>query len=160
MILYMQDQTPMTAPLLPDDIAKACLGLRARMAARAVTRAYNARLRPLNLQITQFTLLVSLAQGDDIPIEGLALRLDIEPSALSRNLKLLEARGLAASDGGRGPRGRRLVLTAAGERLLREATPIWAEVQADLARTLDGEADTVRAGLIRLEAAALELERL
>jgi DNA-binding MarR family transcriptional regulator len=128
------------------------------MTARAVTRAYNARLRPLNLQATQFTLLVSIQRGGDVPIAALAEQLDMESSTLLRNLKVLETRGLIASGGGRGRRGRRLVLTDLGVRLLEQAAPIWVQAQADMTEAMGGEADTVRSALGQLETAALELE--
>ncbi len=141
-----------------DDIGSVCFGLGTRMAARAVTRAYNDRLRPLNLQVTQLALLVSVQRADDAPIAALAERLDIEPSALLRNLKILEGRGLVASDGGPGRRGRRLSLTAAGFELLAQAAPVWEQAQADMANVIGEDFQQVRAALGRIEMAALRLE--
>lgn len=128
------------------------------MAARAVTRAYNDRLRPLNLQVTQLALLVSVQRADDAPVAALAERLDIEPSALLRNLKILQARGLIASDGGPGRRGRRLRLTIAGAELLSQAAPVWGQAQADMAKGIGADFGEVRGALGRIESAALRLE--
>jgi DNA-binding MarR family transcriptional regulator len=145
--------------MLPDDIGSVCLGLRTRRAARAVSRAYNARLRPLSLQLSQFALLVSIRRGEDFSIEKLAERLDVEASALLRNLKVLESGGLVQGEGGRGRRGRRLSLTETGARLLETAAPIWARTQADLTEAMGGAADEALATLARLETAAQQLER-
>ena len=142
---------------LPDNIGLVCLGHRTRMAARAVTRMLNQRLRPLNLQITQFTLLVDIAQGGTGSIASMSDRLDIEASALLRNIALLEGRGLVASEGGRGRNGRRLSLTPAGQALLQAAAPVWAAAQADLRVALGGESDETRRVLAELEVAALSL---
>jgi DNA-binding MarR family transcriptional regulator len=144
---------------LPSDMSRLCFGHRSRMTARAVTRAFNARLRPLNLQITQYILLGVLAQGQDLSIAGLADQLDLEPSALSRNLRLLQGRGLIEIAGGRGPKGLRQTVTPAGRALLEAGVPIWNAIQADLSRTLEGQAEAVRAALTTLEAAALSLDQ-
>ena len=128
------------------------------MASRAVTRLYNARMRPLGLQITQFVLLVAISRSADLSVAGMADRLDIEPSALLRNLKLLEDKELVVSTGGRGRRGRRLALTDEGRKLLQKAAPAWARAQAELRQALATHADEVLSMLKRLEAAALGLE--
>lgn len=143
---------------LPADMSRLCFGHRSRMTARAVTRAFNARLRPLDVTITQYILLGTLTQAPDLSVAALADRLDLEPSALSRNLRLLEDRGLITSQGGRGPRGRRHTVTGAGLALLSAGVPIWTRIQADLAAALDGRADAVRDSLAALEDAALSLK--
>lgn len=144
---------------LPSDMSRLCFGHRSRMTARAVTRAFNARLRPLNLQITQYILLGVLAQGQDLSIAALADQLDLEPSALSRNLRLLQGRGLIEIAGGRGPKGLRQTVTPAGLALLEAGVPIWNAIQADLSHALEGQAEAVRAALTTLEAAALSLDQ-
>ncbi len=143
---------------LPQEIAQVCIGNRTRMASRAVTRVFNSRMRPLNLQITQFSILVALAQAKDEPVAAMADRLDVEPSTLLRNLKLLERRGLVVGEGGPGRKGRRLRLTDEGKAMLDAAGPLWAQAQAELARALAGQAEPTRQALIRLETAALSLE--
>lgn len=135
-----------------------CFGHRSRKAARAVTRAFNLRLRPLNLNIAQFILLGVVARGEDRSVTAVADEVDVEPSALLRNLKLLEERGLIAITGGRGRRGRRIAITQAGLNLITSGVPIWVKAQSDLARVLGGSADTTRAALVDLEQAALALE--
>jgi DNA-binding MarR family transcriptional regulator len=144
---------------LPADIEVACFGHRARMTARALTRLFNARLQPLGLQITQFGLLVTISSGRHGSVAAMADRLDVEPSALLRNLKLLEARGLLTSEGGRGRNGRRLHLTEAGRALLERAAPLWAEVHAELASALGADETDTRAALARLEAAAVSVAK-
>jgi DNA-binding MarR family transcriptional regulator len=135
-----------------------CFGHRSRKAARAVTRALNQRLRPLDLQITQFILLGAVARQGDRSIASLAEEVCVEPSALLRNLKVLEDRGLVASLGGRGRAGRKLHLTASGQALVQHAMPIWRRAQDDLAAALGAEAQQTREALVRLERAALRLE--
>ena len=84
------------------DLAWFCFGHRSRKAARAVTRAFNLRLRPFNLQISQYILLGAIARSGDRSIAALADDVGVEPSAVLRNLRVLEERGLVSNTGGRG----------------------------------------------------------
>ncbi len=136
-----------------------CFGHRSRKAARAVTRAFNLRLKPFGLNISQYVLLGVIARGEHRSIAAMAEEVGVEPSALVRNLKLLEARGLVAGEGGRGRAGRRLAVTPAGADLIMTTLPAWRQAQADLAARLDADADETRQALVRLERAALALER-
>lgn len=140
------------------DLAWFCFGHRSRKAARAVTRAFNLRLRPFNLQISQYILLGAIARSEDRSIAALAEEVGVEPSAVLRNLKVLEERGLVSNMGGRGRAGRKLRVTPQGHELIEASLPHWAKAQADLAALLEGQADETREALLRLERAALALE--
>lgn len=142
----------------PDDMLWFCFGHRSRKAARAVTRAFNQRLKPLGLNIAQYILLGVIARGQHRSVAAMAEEVGVEPSALLRNLRLLEDRGLIAGEGGRGRAGRRLAVTPAGADLIDESIPAWRAAQADLAALMDGRADETREALLRLERAALALE--
>ncbi|KQW70859.1 hypothetical protein ASE17_18545 [Phenylobacterium sp. Root77] len=143
----------------PDDMLWFCFGHRSRKAARAVTRAFNLRLKTFGLNISQYVLLGVIARGEHRTIAAMAEEVGVEPSALVRNLKLLEARGLVAGEGGRGRGGRQLAITSAGADLIMTTIPAWRQAQADLAELLEGDADETRQALVRLERAALALER-
>ncbi|MET3527095.1 DNA-binding MarR family transcriptional regulator [Phenylobacterium koreense] len=136
-----------------------CFGHRSRKAARAVTRAFNQRLKPFGLNISQYVLLGVIARGEHRSVAAMAEEVGVEPSALLRNLKLLEARGLVAGEGGRGRGGRRLAVTPAGADLIEATIPSWRQAQADLASLLEGKADETRQALVRLERAAQALGR-
>jgi len=143
----------------PDDIRLFCFGLRSRKAASAVTRAFNQRLKPLGLQITQFILLSAIVRDAGRSIAAVADEVGVEPSAVLRNLKVLEERGLLDNTGGRGRGGRKLCPTDAGKALIEDSMPAWRKAQADLAALLEGRADETREALLRLERAALALEQ-
>lgn len=118
------------------NVSRTCVCLHARMAARAVSRAYDAALRPLGLESAQFALLAAIHADPGRSVSQLAGRLAIERSALSRNLALLEKRGLVTAEAvGRAVRHR---VTGEGERLLEAALPRWSEVQARFEAALDG----------------------
>jgi DNA-binding MarR family transcriptional regulator len=127
------------------EVGRNCLCLHARMAARAVTRQYNAVLAPLGLEVTEFSLLGALAADEVASIAALADRLAFERTTLVRSLRRLADRGLIerADAGGRAVS---YVLTIQGARLLRQALPRWAKAQAALHARLGPETD---AGTLR-----------
>ena len=143
-----------------EDAAAGCACLGARKAARATTRLYDAALRPLDLRITQFTLLAALRvaeqRGTSLSITELADELAMERTTLSRNLGPLEARGLVGVGPEGAHRARPLSLTKAGRRLMERALPLWAAAQESLrAAAGEGPWRAMLTSLPRVTAAAL-----
>jgi DNA-binding MarR family transcriptional regulator len=123
-------------------MAADCLCFRARRTARAITRLYDAALRPTGLQATQVTLMNAIALGPDgaQTMGRLADNLALELSGLTRNLKALEKAGLV--DIGRSDRDRRVRiarLSANGRQRLAEALPHWRQAHARIVATLGEE---------------------
>lgn len=116
-----------------------CLCLAARRKARALTRAFDERLRPHGLRSTQFSVLAALALAGPNPVGDLAELLGLERSSLSRAAGHLEGRGWVATVPAEDARVRQLSLTAAGRAKLEEAYPSWAAVQERL--VAQGEAE-------------------
>lgn len=110
-------------------IARNCLSRKAKMADRAITRAYDEALRPVELRITQFTLLVAIGYGAPGSLSELAEWLAMERTTLTRNLKLLEEQGLIQSQCGLHHRAKALSLSAKGQAKLAAAYPLWQGVQ-------------------------------
>ena len=125
------------------------------MAARAITRRYNAVLAPVGLEITEFSLLAALATIKGESIADLAEQLAFERTTLVRNLKRLEDRQLVrqTSSGGRAVW---YELTSDGLALLRRGTPLWRKAQADVADALAKRIDEDVLGVLEaLREAAL-----
>jgi DNA-binding MarR family transcriptional regulator len=123
-------------------LAADCLCFRARRTARAITRAYDAALRPTGLQATQLTLIaaVALGEGGAQPMARLSEMLALELSTLTRNLRPLEAAGILEVIRSPGDRRVRLVrLTPAGQARLVEAMAHWTRAHAEVRAAL-GEA--------------------
>jgi DNA-binding MarR family transcriptional regulator len=138
-------------------VSETCVCLHTRMAARAVTRAYDAAFAPLDLGATQFTLLAAIAAEPSRSVTEMADRLALERTSLSRNLALLQRRGLIAIGGAAPGRSVSYIVTPEGESLLAQALPLWREVQAKLESSLDGDGWTGarrRLRTIRREAAS------
>lgn len=128
-----------------------CLCLAAQRAARALARRFDEALRPVGLTSGQFSLLMSLNRPEPPTMGSVAALLAMDRTTLTANLKPLERRGLVetridAAD----RRGRRLLLTAAGRKVLRAALPNWQRTYADVDRLLAAagtDPDALRKGL-------------
>ena len=116
-----------------DDDFDECLVLNTRMAARTMTRLYGRRLRPYGLTAEQFSLLVSIRKNKRRSVSELAQNLGMDRTTLSRNLNLLESKGLVGCDPAGKGNGRLCQLTGAGQALLDELVPHWRAAQWRLA---------------------------
>lgn len=123
---------------MPDDFSR-CLVSNSRMAARAVTRRYDAYLRPHGLTATQFSLLATLAVKGNQTVSQLAEARGFERTTLTRNLDRLEHMGLIGSRPAEKGNGRICAVTAEGRALIESLLPLWRQAQAETA-TLLGEA--------------------
>ncbi len=106
----------------------ACHGLR--RAARGITKCYERALAPSGVNATQFPVLVALGAAGPVPITPLAERLALDRTTLTRNLGILERRGLvtitaAQHDG----RVRLASVTDEGLGVLAHALELWREAQ-------------------------------
>jgi DNA-binding MarR family transcriptional regulator len=137
------------------EILANCACVRARTAARAVTRAYDEALRPVGLRATQLAVLVAVAAQEAMSITALANVLGMDRSTLTRNLRPLEKEGLIARGNEGWRRSRTLSVTKAGRSRLSRAVPLWSKAQQALKRRLgEGTFDEIRVALDRLIAAA------
>ena len=114
---------------MADDFTQ-CMISSSRMAARAITRRYDAYLRPHGLTATQFSLLASVGLSPDLTVSELAERRGYERTTLTRNLDKLVDMDLIAS--GRLGNGRISKLTPKGAALIEQLLPLWRQAQADL----------------------------
>ncbi len=120
-----------------DDDFSTCLLLNVRMAARALTRLVDGRLRPFGITGGQFNILAALLANSDRSVTELASRLAMERSTLSRNLDLLEKKGLVMRGTASKGNSRTCRLTPAGEDLIDRLRPEWHRFQSELKRGLD-----------------------
>jgi len=108
---------------------RACHCLAARRHARAITRLFEAKLRPHGLRATQFSVLAALALKGPTPVKELAERLGLERTTLTRIGALLERNGWVSTAQSEDARERPFRLTRAGRRKLERAFPAWKEAQ-------------------------------
>ena len=113
-----------------DQIAGECLLGRARILNRVLTGIYDDELRSFGLKATQITLLVFVAKVGAIRRIDIGKRLHLDPSTLTRNLKIMLTNGWIEEimDGEDG-RGSPLQVTTKGRDLLHQIVPSWRKAQ-------------------------------
>jgi DNA-binding MarR family transcriptional regulator len=111
------------------EVEAACICLRVQRASRAVGRRFDNAFRGLGLTNWQFTLLIALESIEQPSVNELATELAMDRTTMTRNLRVLERRGLLAigADAHDG-RVKRVSLTPQGRALLARAVERWREV--------------------------------
>ena len=122
---------------------ESCACHKVRMAARAVTRAYDEALRPVGLRATQLLVLVAVSIDGAMSITALAKFMGMDRSTLTRNLRPLEQQDLVVVGREGRHRSRTLEITRKGRARLREAMPLWERAQKALKEKL-GDANWAR----------------
>ena len=137
-------------------IARSCLAGRTRLINREITSIYETALRPLDLRVSQLSILVFIGNLEPITPGELGRILHIEKSTMSRNVERMSSRGWIKTQTADDGRAQRLSLTAAGRKLLDQALPYWEEAQ----RTADKRLGTQNVeAIIRVASAVMGGER-
>ncbi len=118
--------------------SRGCHCLAARRYARAITRLFEAKLRPQGLRATQFSVLAALALKGPTPVKELAETLGLERTTLTRIGAVLERNGWVSIAQSDDARERPFRLTGAGRRKLEGAFPAWKQTQDLVDRRLGG----------------------
>ena len=118
------------------DMGKCCTCFNLRKATRRVTNFYDAALKPCGLKVTQMTLLTAIRVLEPITIKRLAKAIVMDRTTLSRNVSLLNKKGLIDIEPGDDLRTRRLSLTDQGHTSLVAAFPLWQKAQVEIIKEL------------------------
>jgi DNA-binding MarR family transcriptional regulator len=124
--------------LLPSKLGScACTDLR--RVTRKLTSLYDAALAPAEITITQYSLLASIGRAGELSHTGLAERLGMDRTTLTRNLRsLIKARWVAVASG-EDRRQHLLQLTASGKKKLNRCLPLWEKVQSQFLSEVGAE---------------------
>jgi DNA-binding MarR family transcriptional regulator len=137
-----------------------CASFNFRRTARAVTRMYDRELQEFRIRSTQFTILVGIAKNQPVSIGAMAEVLLIDPTTLTRSLRLLQKEGLVMVSKRAARRQRFLALTPHGERVLAQSLPAWRKAHARFLAMVGPEYWIgLRHELERLAFAVTELEQ-
>jgi DNA-binding MarR family transcriptional regulator len=126
-----------------------------------MARRFDQALLPLGLTNGQFSLLMSLNRPKAPGMGSVAELLAMDRTTLTAALKPLQRRGLLEVQiDPDDRRGRLLLLTAKGNKLLAKAAPVWEQTHAEMEALLEpGEPDRLRRTLRALEAGRQSAER-
>lgn len=119
-----------------------CLVLNTVAAARALLRRYDAKLKPFGVTVQQFSLLAAIRFYPGEPVAILAQKVSLDRTSLTRNLDLLEGKGLIRRVAASGNH-RLCSLTEQGDVLLDRLLVEWQKAQAGPTADFSGkDADT------------------
>ena len=125
-------------PQAPKSVGCTCL--RLRKAARRVSQIYDRALEPCGLTVTQYGLLGHIGVLDGVGLGALAAKLVMDPTTLTRNLKVMLRQGwIAEAPDDIDQRGAPLKITAQGRKLLESIGPAWQRAQARAKRLLGAD---------------------
>ena len=102
--------------------------------ARALTQAYEAALRPVGLRATQLTMMQVLSRTGEVTQGRLGEMMALDSTSLTRTLGIMMHEGWLAERRGTDRRKRLLRLSRAGSAKLKQAWPLWEEVQERVRR--------------------------
>lgn len=113
-----------------------CTNFHLRQLMRRVAQHYDAEMAQIGLKTTQFSLLSHILKLGPVRPTDLASAMLLEPSTLTRNLKLLVAAGWVALADGSDGRSRSVTITEAGRVKRAEAQRRWKSAQLGLNQIL------------------------
>jgi DNA-binding MarR family transcriptional regulator len=121
-----------------DDFSQ-CMVSNSRMAARAITRRYDAYARQFGITSTQFSLLGVITASGPQTVTELAEARGFERTTLTRNLDRLEKMGLIESRSAEQGNGRFCALTSKGNELVAQLLPYWRKAQQEIREELGAQ---------------------
>jgi DNA-binding MarR family transcriptional regulator len=129
---------------MTDDFSQ-CMVSNTRMAARAITRRYDAYLRPFGMTAAQFSLLGGLRELAGATVSEVAEQRGFDRTTLTRNLDKLQEMGLVESHQREHGNARIAQITLKGEALIDRLLPLWRQAQTEMQTELsrDGFAETL-----------------
>lgn len=144
----MENQTEQNTPAIHNSVAyqeslramrDQCICVNLRKVTRIVTRRYDEAYADVGVRSTQTALLSILMLNGETRMRLLADELGMDKSTLSRNFKLMEARGLVARSDIDG-RTVGASITTAGQEALEAVSERWQDVQDDILKDVGPEA--------------------
>lgn len=123
------------------EVRDRCLCFQAQRVARTLARRFDNAFQPVGITNQQFSLMMMVNTAGRPRIGQVADFLAMDRTTLTAALKTLERRGLVAVvRDEKDRRSRRLIVTAAGQKVLGAALPIWRSEHAKLEAEMPGAA--------------------
>jgi len=113
-----------------------CASLNFRRTARAITRMYDSAMQGSGVRSTQFAILVGVAKTQPVSMGKLADVLGLDPTTMTRSLRLLQKEKMITISRRAAMRQRFLELTPVGEKALARSLPLWRKIQEQFVSTV------------------------
>jgi DNA-binding MarR family transcriptional regulator len=113
-----------------------CIGNRLRCLSRIVDNEFRIMLKDFDITESQLSILFALSKLGKTEQRKIGDTLFLERSTVSRNIKLLENRGVVSRTASYRPE---IEMTKQGELLLHQILPIWESLMTNLCDTLGEE---------------------
>ncbi|OKL42748.1 MarR family winged helix-turn-helix transcriptional regulator [Pseudovibrio exalbescens] len=120
---------------MSDDLSS-CLVLNTIAAARSLLRRHDTKLKPFGVTVQQFALLAAIRLHPGEPVATLAQRVLLDRTSLTRNLDLLERKGLVQRVSNASGNVRLCEITEEGDAVLDRILPEWRQSKAALTEGL------------------------
>ena len=120
-------------------IARECVGFRVRKLNRMVSAIYDGALASAGLKTSQFSVLVAVANRENVRPSELTKLLQMDESTLSRNVERMCARGWLRLQPEGDRRSHLIEVTEAGQALIRKSLPAWQRAQTEVSQRLGAE---------------------
>lgn len=124
-----------------EDIAKnisdRCVANQVRQLNRSLSRIYDEQLRPHGLKISQFTILVAIANLGEVTPQTISSTLSLERSTLSRGLERLIQKGWLTANYSNKKRIQTVAVTEAGKKQIAEASRAWSKAQKQVEHLIE-----------------------
>lgn len=122
------------------DYIQVCICANLRKTTRVVTQLYDKVLQPTGLKATQYSMLVNISRHKDITISDLGEVMLLDQTTVTRNVNILKKGGyVKATKDIHDSRTKIISLTDMGTEKLKEATPIWLQLQERIVNDISKE---------------------
>jgi DNA-binding MarR family transcriptional regulator len=132
-------------------VERECVGNRIRKLNRMVSAIFDGALAGAGLKTSQFSVLVAVANREQVRPSELTKLLQMDESTVSRNVDRMCARGWLRLQPEGDRRSHLIEVTEAGQALISKAIPAWQQAQAEVSRRLGADSvAALRAALRKL----------
>ena len=115
---------------------KDCTSFKIRKMDRLLARQYDLAMAESSLKSTQFSLLTNIKNYGPLGLSELANKMTMDPSTLTRNLRLVKEQGWVKQVSGADARNRLVSITPKGAKKQEEAKMLWEPQQQRIMDTL------------------------
>ena len=114
------------------EIDRHCVCAHVRKASRALTVFYDRFIAPSGIRVTQLSLLMNIRRLEYATITRLSETMLMDKTTLTRNVRVLEKKGLIRIQAGEDQRVKRIEPTDVGIEVMTKARALWFEAQKDI----------------------------